>query len=105
MRAGPVTSWWGFAPFGATVVGILANQSLVRAGRWTSTLPTKAPDSSRFCNAFNIPLVTLVDVPGFLPGIEQSAAASPWRQDALPRIGHRAPRSPSSCARLMAVPT
>lgn len=33
--------------------------------------PTRARASSAFCNAFNIPLVTLVDVPGFLPGIEQ----------------------------------
>jgi acetyl-CoA carboxylase carboxyltransferase component len=35
------------------------------------TPPTRAPAFIRFCNAFNIPLVTLVDVPGFLPGIEQ----------------------------------
>jgi methylmalonyl-CoA carboxyltransferase large subunit len=45
----------------------------VRHGRacWTSTHPNKASRFIRFCNAFNIPLVTLVDVPGFLPGTQQ----------------------------------
>jgi acetyl-CoA carboxylase carboxyltransferase component len=61
----------GFARIQGIVVGMLANQSLVGPERWILTPPTRAPAFIRFCNAFNIPLVTLVDVPGFLPGIEQ----------------------------------
>ncbi|MCB9497687.1 MAG: acyl-CoA carboxylase subunit beta [Fibrobacteria bacterium] len=61
----------GFARIEGIVVGIIANQPMVKAG----TLDIDASDKSarfvRFCNAFNIPLVTLVDVPGFLPGVQQ----------------------------------
>ncbi len=61
----------GFARIEGIVVGIIANQPTVKAG----TLDIDASDKSarfvRFCNAFNIPLVTLVDVPGFLPGVAQ----------------------------------
>ncbi len=53
------------------VVGIIANQSAVRAGCLDIDSSDKGARFIRFCNAFNIPLVTLVDVPGFMPGIEQ----------------------------------
>jgi acetyl-CoA carboxylase carboxyltransferase component len=53
------------------VVGIVANQPAVRAGALDMDASDKGARFIRFCNAFNIPLVTLVDVPGFLPGIEQ----------------------------------
>ncbi len=53
------------------MVGILANQSTVKAGALDIDASDKGSRFIRFCNAFNIPLVTLVDVPGFLPGIEQ----------------------------------
>jgi acetyl-CoA carboxylase carboxyltransferase component len=53
------------------VVGLLANQSMVKAGAMDIDASDKGARFIRFCNAFNIPLVTLVDVPGFLPGIEQ----------------------------------
>ena len=61
----------GFARIGGMVVGLLANQSAVRAGALDIDASDKGARFIRFCNAFNIPLVTLVDVPGFLPGIEQ----------------------------------
>lgn len=61
----------GFARVQGYVVGIVANQSTVKAG----TLDIDASDKSarfiRFCNIFNIPIVTLVDVPGFMPGVQQ----------------------------------
>ena len=53
------------------VVGLVANQPAVRAGALDIDASDKAARFIRFCDAFNIPLVTLVDVPGFLPGIEQ----------------------------------
>ncbi len=60
-----------FARIGGVVCGIVANQPMVKAG----TLDIDASDKSarfiRFCNIFNIPIVTLVDVPGFLPGVAQ----------------------------------
>jgi acetyl-CoA carboxylase carboxyltransferase component len=61
----------GFARFGGIVVGLLANQSLVKAGCLDIDSSDKGARFIRFCNCFNIPLVTLVDVPGFMPGIEQ----------------------------------
>jgi acetyl-CoA carboxylase carboxyltransferase component len=61
----------GFARIQGIVVGILANQSTVKAGALDIDASDKGARFIRFCNAFNIPLVTLVDVPGFLPGIEQ----------------------------------
>jgi len=53
------------------VVGIVANQPTVKAGALDIDASDKGARFIRFCNIFNIPLVTLVDVPGFLPGIEQ----------------------------------
>jgi methylmalonyl-CoA decarboxylase subunit alpha len=52
-------------------VGILANQPLVRAGVLDIQASQKAARFVQLCDAFNIPLVTLVDVPGFLPGVDQ----------------------------------
>jgi propionyl-CoA carboxylase beta chain len=53
------------------VVGIVANQPMVKAGTLDIDASDKAARFIRFCNAFNIPIVTLVDVPGFLPGVQQ----------------------------------
>ncbi|MCP5373140.1 MAG: acyl-CoA carboxylase subunit beta [Hyphomicrobiales bacterium] len=61
----------GFARIGGIVVGIVANQSMHMAGTLDIDASDKGARFVRFCNAFNIPIVTLVDVPGFLPGIEQ----------------------------------
>jgi propionyl-CoA carboxylase beta chain len=52
-------------------VGIVANQPLVLAGCLDINASRKAARFVRFCDCFNIPLVTFVDVPGFLPGLEQ----------------------------------
>ncbi|CCG09304.1 acyl-CoA carboxylase subunit beta [Pararhodospirillum photometricum] len=59
----------GFGRIGGVVVGFVANQPLVKAGTLDIDASDKGARFVRFCNAFNIPLVTLVDVPGFLPGI------------------------------------
>lgn len=56
------------------VVGIVGNQPMVLAGVLDSDASQKAARFVRFCDAFNIPLVTFVDVPGFLPGTEQEHA-------------------------------
>ncbi|MCE1235958.1 MAG: methylmalonyl-CoA carboxyltransferase [Hyphomicrobiales bacterium] len=61
----------GFGRIEGTVVGIVANQPMVRSGALDMDASDKSARFIRFCNTFNIPLVTLVDVPGFLPGIEQ----------------------------------
>ena len=61
----------GFARIYGMVVGLIANQPTVRAGALDIDASDKAARFIRFCNVFNIPLVTLVDVPGFLPGVEQ----------------------------------
>jgi len=61
----------GFARIAGIVVGIVANQSMHMAGTLDIDASDKGARFVRFCNAFNIPIVTLVDVPGFLPGIEQ----------------------------------
>ncbi len=61
----------GFARVDGRVVGIVANQPLVLAGVLDIDASVKAARFVRFCDAFNIPLVTFVDVPGFLPGVDQ----------------------------------
>jgi propionyl-CoA carboxylase beta chain len=61
----------GFARLGGHTVGVVANQPQVLAGTLDITSATKGARFVRFCDAFNIPLVTFVDVPGFLPGTEQ----------------------------------
>jgi propionyl-CoA carboxylase beta chain len=61
----------GFSHLGGYSVGIVANQPAVLAGVLDINASTKAARFIRFCDAFNIPVVTLVDVPGFLPGVAQ----------------------------------
>lgn len=61
----------GFARFGGTSVGVVANQPKYLAGVLDINSSRKAARFVRFCDSFNIPLVTLVDVPGFLPGTQQ----------------------------------
>jgi propionyl-CoA carboxylase beta chain len=61
----------GFARFNGRSVGIVANQPQVLAGVLDINASTKAARFVRFCDAFNIPLVTFEDVPGFLPGVGQ----------------------------------
>jgi methylmalonyl-CoA carboxyltransferase large subunit len=61
----------GFGRVLGRPVGIIANQPLAKAGCLDIDASDKASRFIRFCNAFNIPLVTLVDVPGFMPGVEQ----------------------------------
>ncbi|MEV7316017.1 acyl-CoA carboxylase subunit beta [Streptomyces microflavus] len=56
---------------GGEVVGIVANQPISSAGVLDINASEKAARFVQFCDAFNIPLVTLVDVPGFLPGVDQ----------------------------------
>jgi len=64
----------GFARLNGRSVGIVANQPQVLAGCLNIEASTKSARFIRFCDAFNIPIVTFVDVPGFLPGTEQE-----WR--------------------------
>ena len=61
----------GFGRIAGRPVGIIANQPSVLAGALDINASDKAARFIRFCNAFNIPLVTLVDVPGFMPGVQQ----------------------------------
>ena len=61
----------GFAHLGGFSVGIVANQPAVLAGVLDINASLKAARFIRFCDAFNIPIVTFEDVPGFLPGVSQ----------------------------------
>lgn len=61
----------GFAKFNGMPVGIVANQPNFLAGVLDIEASRKAARFVRFCDAFNVPIVTLVDVPGFLPGSQQ----------------------------------
>ncbi len=61
----------GFARLGGRSVGIVAQQPRVLAGALDTHASVKGARFIRFCDAFNIPLVTFVDVPGFLPGLQQ----------------------------------
>jgi propionyl-CoA carboxylase beta chain len=61
----------GFARMAGHSVGIVANQPAVLAGALDIAASNKAARFVRFCDAFNIPIVTLVDVPGFIPGTAQ----------------------------------
>lgn len=61
----------GFARFNGRTVGIIANQPQVLAGCLNIEASVKGARFIRFCDAFNIPLVTFEDVPGFLPGTDQ----------------------------------
>jgi acetyl-CoA carboxylase carboxyltransferase component len=61
----------GFARLDGYSVGVVGNQPAVLAGTLDIAASTKAARFVRFCDAFNIPLITFVDVPGFLPGVDQ----------------------------------
>ncbi|HEY4718424.1 MAG TPA: acyl-CoA carboxylase subunit beta [Anaerolineales bacterium] len=61
----------GFSRLGGHVVGIVANQPMVLAGVLDIDASEKAARFVRFCDSFNIPILTLVDVPGFMPGTDQ----------------------------------
>ncbi len=61
----------GFVRIGGDTVGVVANQPTVLAGCLDIDSAKKAARFVRFCDAFNIPILTLVDVPGFLPGTAQ----------------------------------
>jgi propionyl-CoA carboxylase beta chain len=61
----------GFARLGGRSIGIVANQPLYLAGVLDVNSSVKAARFTRFCDCFNIPLLVLVDVPGFLPGTDQ----------------------------------
>jgi acetyl-CoA carboxylase carboxyltransferase component len=65
----------GFARLEGSTVGVIANQPMVRAGCMTVDSSRKQARFIRFCDAFNIPLVLLVDTPGYLPGKAQEHAA------------------------------
>lgn len=60
----------GFGRMGGRTVGIVANQPQVLAGVLDVSSSRKGARFVRFCDAFNIPLITFVDVPGFMPGTE-----------------------------------
>ena len=64
----------GFARINGETVGIVGNQALVLAGVLDIDASDKIARFIRFCDAFNIPLVTLVDIPGYLPGSDQEHA-------------------------------
>jgi acetyl-CoA carboxylase carboxyltransferase component len=61
----------GFARMGGRSIGIIANQPMYLAGALDIDSSNKAARFIRFCDAFNIPIVTLVDTPGYLPGTDQ----------------------------------
>ena len=61
----------GFARVNGETVGIVANQPDHLAGVLDIDASTKASRFVRFCDCFNIPLITLIDVPGFMPGVDQ----------------------------------
>jgi acetyl-CoA carboxylase carboxyltransferase component len=61
----------GFARMGGRSIGIIANQPMYLAGALDINSSNKAARFIRFCDAFNIPIVTLVDTPGYLPGTDQ----------------------------------
>ncbi len=61
----------GFARLDGRPVGVVANQPRVNAGTLTVNASLKAARFVRFCDAFNLPLVTFVDVPGYMPGTDQ----------------------------------
>ena len=61
----------GFGRMDGKTIGFVCNQPLVLAGVLDVDSSDKAPRFIRFCDAFNIPIITLVDLPGYLPGVDQ----------------------------------
>ena len=77
----------GFARLGGRSVGIVAQQPAVLAGALDIDASVKAARFVRTCDAFNVPLVTFVDVPGFLPGVDAGARRDhPARREAAVRL-------------------
>ena len=77
----------GFARLGGRSVGIVAQQPAVLAGALDIDASVKAARFVRTCDAFNVPLVTFVDVPGFLPGVGAGARRHhPPRREAAVRL-------------------
>ncbi len=64
----------GFAHLGGHVVGVVANQSLDSGGAITALAARKAARFIRRCDAYNIPILNLIDVPGFMPGVAEESA-------------------------------
>lgn len=64
----------GFARLDGQTVGIVANQPMVRAGSLTADSSVKQARFIRFCDAFNIPIILLVDTPAYMPGTQQEHA-------------------------------
>lgn len=64
----------GFARLGGDTIGVIANQPLVLAGVLDVDSSDKASRFIRFCDSFNVPLVTFADIPGYLPGVDQEHA-------------------------------
>ena len=98
----------GFARLDGRSVGVVANQPKVLAGTLDIDSSEKASRFVRFCDAFNIPIVTFVDVPGFLPGTRAGvpAASSATAPSSCTRSPRRRCRgSPSSRARRTAART
>jgi len=89
------------ARLGGRTMGILANQPMVRAGVLDIAASQKAARFVQLCDAFNIPLVTLVDVPGFLPGLDQEHQGSSGTEPSCCTRTATPPSraSRSSCAR------
>jgi len=61
----------GFLRIGGYPIGVVANQSMVMAGAIDSDASDKAGRFYRFCDCFNIPILTMADVPGYLPGVKE----------------------------------
>ena len=64
----------GFGRMGGRTTGFVANQPLEMAGVLDVDSSDKAARFIRYCDAFNIPIITLVDLPGYLPGVDQEHA-------------------------------
>lgn len=97
----------GFGRIAGETVGFIANQPLVMAGVLDCDSSDKAARFIRFCDCFNIPIVTLEDLPGYLPGVDQEHAGVIRHGARCCTLTARRPfrRSPSCCARLTAEDT
>ncbi len=96
----------GFARLGGRSVGVVANQPAYLAGCLDIDASVKAARFVRFCDCFNVPLITFVDVPGFLPGTSQEyGGIIKQRQLSTPSPRRPSRKSRSSRARLTAAPT
>lgn len=71
-RAGSLVT--AFAHLGGHPVGVVANQSLVDGGAITAAAAQKGARFIRLCDAYNVPILNLIDVPGFMPGVEEESA-------------------------------